>query len=410
VVAELHGRFPDSRLVVFSRLENPSYVHLAMASGALGYGLKSAAPEALTDAVHRVAAGEEYVEPSLGAALAHWDGIPRWRVKDDLLALTRREQEVVELVALGHTNAEAAATLGVALRTVESHRSHIVQKLGLRTRAELVQFVTAATPQIIGRSGRGPGLRFSRRSRQPRFHGWRGPTGHHKVSRRSARHARRERIYELKRILVGVDGSDTAAAALGWAGRLAHVVGAEVVVATVFQPDQAEVSPDRYEALTQSAERLLDTEWSEPLSGSGAARRSLLLTGQPDALLEAAEREDVDLVVVGPRGHGRFARMHIGSLAHHLAHYTTRPLAIVPAPGAAAAFDRVGSASTAPRAARRLSAGAPIWPAPRMPRSSRSTRSSRWWNGFRSPILAAGGKRPSGRSRTTGWHHCARLA
>jgi len=145
----------------------------------------------------------------------------------------------------------------------------------------------------------------------------------------------------VKRILVGVDGSDAAAAALGWAGRLAHVVGAEVVVATVFEPDQAEVSPDRYEELTRSAERLLDTEWSAPLSGSGAPRRSLLLTGPPDALLEAAEHQDVDLVVVGPRGHSRFARLHIGSLAHHLAHYTTRPLAIVPAPGAAAAFDRI---------------------------------------------------------------------
>ncbi|MGI8756041.1 MAG: universal stress protein [Acidimicrobiales bacterium] len=145
----------------------------------------------------------------------------------------------------------------------------------------------------------------------------------------------------MKRILVGVDGSDAAAAALGWAGQLAHVVGAEVVVATVFEPDQAEVSPERYEELTQEAERLLDTEWSDPLSGSAAPRRSLLLTGHPDALIDAAEAEDADLVVVGPRGHGRFARLHIGSVAHHLAHHTTRPLAIVPAPGAVAAFDRV---------------------------------------------------------------------
>ena len=146
---------------------------------------------------------------------------------------------------------------------------------------------------------------------------------------------------QLKRILVGVDGSDAAAAALGWAGRLAQVVGAEVVVANVFEPGQAEVSPEHYQELMLEADRRLDAEWSHPLSGCAAPHSSVLLTGAPDVLLEAAEHENADLVVVGPRGHGGFARLHVGSLAHHLAHHTTRPLAIVPAPGAVGAFDRV---------------------------------------------------------------------
>jgi nucleotide-binding universal stress UspA family protein len=145
---------------------------------------------------------------------------------------------------------------------------------------------------------------------------------------------------DVMRILVGVDGSDAAAAALGWAGRLAVAVGAELVVTNVFGPVQAEVSPEKYEDLKDQAGRRLE-EWSGPLSGSGVPHRPLLVIGPPDALLDAAEREDADLVVVGPRGHGGFARLHVGSLAHHMAHHTTRPLAIVPAPGALAAFDRV---------------------------------------------------------------------
>jgi nucleotide-binding universal stress UspA family protein len=142
------------------------------------------------------------------------------------------------------------------------------------------------------------------------------------------------------RILVGVDGSQTAAAALGWAGRLAGAVGAELVVSHVFEPRQAEVSPEKYEELKDDAERRLDG-WSEPLTVSGVPYRPLLLTGPPDRLLDAAEQEEADLVVVGPRGHGGFASLHVGSLAHHLAHHTTRPLAIVPAPGALASFDRI---------------------------------------------------------------------
>jgi nucleotide-binding universal stress UspA family protein len=143
------------------------------------------------------------------------------------------------------------------------------------------------------------------------------------------------------RILVGVDGSDGAAAALGWAAGLAQATGGELVLTTVFSPDQAELPPGRYEELLQSARRHLGADWSDPVAASEVPHRPLLLTGHPDTLLEAAERENADLVVVGPRGIGGFAGLHIGSLAHHLAHHTTRPLAIVPSPGAAPTFDRL---------------------------------------------------------------------
>jgi len=138
-----------------------------------------------------------------------------------------------------------------------------------------------------------------------------------------------------------VDGSDAAALALGWAGRLAQRAGAELVVTTAFEPDQAEVSPALYEELKQAAQHRLDVDWSAPLRSSTVSHRSLLLAGSPDTLLQAADEENADLVVVGPRGHGTFARMHIGSVAHYLAHHTTRPLAIVPAPGALTTIDRI---------------------------------------------------------------------
>jgi two-component system, NarL family, response regulator NreC len=142
VVARLRERFPRARLLALARLDNPVYVHLALTAGDAGYvSLKSAAPGELLEAVRRVAAGEDYVQPALGAALARWEEIPRRHDRDSLLSLTRREQEVLELLALGYTNAEVAAALGVALRTVEAHRTHVTQKLGLHSRADLVRFV-----------------------------------------------------------------------------------------------------------------------------------------------------------------------------------------------------------------------------------------------------------------------------
>jgi two-component system response regulator NreC len=143
VVARLRERFPRARLLALARLTDPVYVHLALTAGDDGYvSLKSAAPGELLEAVRRVAAGEAYVQPALGAALARWEEIPHRHERDSLLSLTRREREVLELLALGYTNAEVAAALGVALRTVEAHRMHVTQRLGLRSRADLVRFLS----------------------------------------------------------------------------------------------------------------------------------------------------------------------------------------------------------------------------------------------------------------------------
>jgi DNA-binding NarL/FixJ family response regulator len=84
-----------------------------------------------------VAAGEGYVEPDLGAKLVLGDGSPA------LEPLSDRERDVLHLLALGYTNQEIGKKLFVSVRTVDSHRAHVMQKLGLETRAELVLFALA---------------------------------------------------------------------------------------------------------------------------------------------------------------------------------------------------------------------------------------------------------------------------
>jgi two-component system, NarL family, response regulator NreC len=86
--------------------------------------------------VRCVAGGGTYLNPRLGAALAAAPPEPSGRPDD----LTEREVEVLRLIALGHTNAEIAGQLYLSVRTVESHRAHIQQKLGRSTRAELVRY------------------------------------------------------------------------------------------------------------------------------------------------------------------------------------------------------------------------------------------------------------------------------
>jgi nucleotide-binding universal stress UspA family protein len=117
-------------------------------------------------------------------------------------------------------------------------------------------------------------------------------------------------------------------------------VGAEVLIANVFEPEQAEVSPDDYQKLVATAEDIL-RGWAEPLTGSSVPHRCLQLAGPPDTLLTATTSEHADLLVVGTRGAGRHAALHLGSLAHYLAHHTVGPLAIVPIGGAATDVDRI---------------------------------------------------------------------
>jgi two-component system response regulator NreC len=125
---------PDTQIVVLTMQEEPAFARSALSAGALGYVLKEAADEELVEAVRRAAAGESYLNPRLGARIA---SEPAPGPPDDL---SPREVDVLRLIAHGHTNAEIAEQLYLSVRTVETHRSHIQQKLRLSTRAELVGY------------------------------------------------------------------------------------------------------------------------------------------------------------------------------------------------------------------------------------------------------------------------------
>ena len=132
---------PEAKLLVLSMQDDPSYVREAFAAGASGYVLKEAADTELVAAIREVAAGGKYVHPSLGARLAAAESNPRTSLDDD--PLSEREREVLRLLALGHTNQEIAKMLYISVRTAETHRAHIMQKLRLSTRAELVRHALA---------------------------------------------------------------------------------------------------------------------------------------------------------------------------------------------------------------------------------------------------------------------------
>ena len=132
---------PDARVLILSMQDDPRYVREAFDAGASGYVLKEAADTEVVDAVRAVGAGERYVHPSLGARLVAADTDERRRAASD--PLSDREREVLRLLALGHTNQEIASMLFISVRTAETHRAHIMRKLGLGSRAELVRYALA---------------------------------------------------------------------------------------------------------------------------------------------------------------------------------------------------------------------------------------------------------------------------
>ena len=133
-VARLRERHPRLPVLVLSMHDQADDVRRAFEAGAAGYLVKTAADEELVRAVRAVAGGERYVHPSLGAVLAQ---PPRSRGPVD--DLSPREQEVLRLLALGYTNHEIADRLYVSVRTVESHRAHLMAKLRVNSRAAMVR-------------------------------------------------------------------------------------------------------------------------------------------------------------------------------------------------------------------------------------------------------------------------------
>ena len=138
VLPKLLKEAPETKVLVLSMQDDPSYVREAFAAGASGYVLKEAVDEEVVSAVREIASGGRYVHPALGARMITAEAKERAAAEAD--PLSDREREILRLLALGHTNQEIARKLYISVRTAESHRAHIMQKLGLSTRAELVRY------------------------------------------------------------------------------------------------------------------------------------------------------------------------------------------------------------------------------------------------------------------------------
>jgi two-component system response regulator NreC len=133
-IPKLRKEFPKTQIVVLTMQNEPAYARSALSAGVLGYVLKESADAELVEAIRAAVAGERYLNPRLGAQVA---SEPAPGPPD---GLSDRELEILRLIALGFTNSQVAEELFLSVRTVETHRAHIQQKLALNDRAELVRY------------------------------------------------------------------------------------------------------------------------------------------------------------------------------------------------------------------------------------------------------------------------------
>jgi two-component system, NarL family, response regulator NreC len=133
-IPKFRREFPETQIVVLTMQNEPAYARSALSAGVLGYVLKESADAELVEAIRSAVAGEQYLNPRLGAKVA---AEPPPGPPD---GLSDRELEILRLIALGFTNSQVAEELFLSVRTVETHRAHIQQKLGLSDRAELVRY------------------------------------------------------------------------------------------------------------------------------------------------------------------------------------------------------------------------------------------------------------------------------
>jgi two-component system response regulator NreC len=134
-IPRIAAELPDTAIVVLTMQEDPAFARAALRSGARGYVLKEAADVELVQAVRSARVGRTYLNPELGARMAA-EPLPSGPPD----GLTERELEILRLIALGHTNSEIGQQLFLSVRTVESHRAHIQQKVRRSSRAELVRY------------------------------------------------------------------------------------------------------------------------------------------------------------------------------------------------------------------------------------------------------------------------------
>jgi DNA-binding NarL/FixJ family response regulator len=138
--SELHRRRPELRVLILSMHDNEQYLFEALKAGASGYVLKSVADRDLVEACRATMRGEPFLYPGAINALIK-DFLARAHAGEDVSdPLSPRETEIVKLIAEGHTGREIAEALVISEKTVERHRSNILEKLGMRDRVELTRY------------------------------------------------------------------------------------------------------------------------------------------------------------------------------------------------------------------------------------------------------------------------------
>ncbi|MFG2226747.1 response regulator [Streptomyces sp. NPDC048644] len=142
---ELSRTQPDVRLLMLTMYDNEQYFFEALAAGASGYVLKSVADRDLVEACRATMRGEPFLYPGAVNALIR-NYLDRVRHGEPLpeRAITDREEEILKLVAEGHTSQQIAALLVISVKTVERHRANLLQKLGLKDRLELARYAIRA--------------------------------------------------------------------------------------------------------------------------------------------------------------------------------------------------------------------------------------------------------------------------
>jgi len=144
VIKRIRQSFAVAAIVALTDHDDVATIRHVLGAGANGYVLRSAAKADFLAGVRAVARGGLYLQPSIGMSIGIASRSPDEAKESAVGGLTPKETEVLELLALGHTNAEIAARIGSSIRTIETHRAHIHQRLDLHTRAELVRFALDA--------------------------------------------------------------------------------------------------------------------------------------------------------------------------------------------------------------------------------------------------------------------------
>lgn len=139
---EIKEKLPEAAILILTMHDDEEYLFQAIHAGASGYILKSAPHEELMTAIRTVASGDAYLYPSATKRLMgeYLDQLRSGSVKERPDLLSDREKEIVSLVAMGYSNKEIAEQLIISVKTVETHKSHVMEKLGFKSRPELVKY------------------------------------------------------------------------------------------------------------------------------------------------------------------------------------------------------------------------------------------------------------------------------